>query len=273
MKITKYHGCGNDFIITDASLIEEKDVVDFVRQVCDRHTGIGADGCILVKQDPLEMIFYNGDGSRAPMCGNGIRCFAKYCYDEGIQQEEDYDVITLAGIKHVSRISVDPFLVRIGMGSWEDDPQKIHVDAQEPIKQYPLPVGDSVVSVSSCFMSTIHTVVFVEDAFGKDYTELGKQICEHPFYHEQTNVNFVEVVDAHTLKMVTYERGVGMTLACGTGACAAVRFAIEEKGCDKSCKVLLKRGELHIDINEQHEVSMFGPACRILKGEYAYVSS
>ncbi len=270
--VTKYHGCGNDFIITDWERVMNCDIEDFVVKVCDRHTGIGADGCILVKQHPLEMVFYNGDGSRAPMCGNGIRCFAKYCYDERIETAEEYDVETLAGRKHVTRVSLDPFQVRIDMGNWDDDPKSIQVEGQsEPIMDYKLTVGDTSVSVYSFFMSTVHTVVFVSNAFAFDYSDIGKKICHHPLYKEQTNVNFVEIADVNTLRMVTYERGVGMTLACGTGACAAARIAYEKKGCASKLRVLLKRGELHIEIDDQQHVHMFGPAERILKGEFAYV--
>ena len=141
--ITKYHGCGNDFIITDWELLKDRSIEDFVLRVCDRHTGIGADGCILVKQKPLEMVFYNADSSRAPMCGNGIRCFAKYCYDEGIETAEEYDVETLAGSKHVTRVSLKPFQVRIDMGTWDDDPKSIQVDTlKEPVMGYELCIGD-----------------------------------------------------------------------------------------------------------------------------------
>ena len=270
--VTKYHGCGNDFIITDWELLKHKNIEDFVKHVCDRHTGIGADGCILVKQKPLEMVFYNADGSRAPMCGNGIRCFAKYCYDEGIETAEEYDVETLAGSKHVTRVSLKPFQVRIDMGTWDDDPKSIQVDTlKEPVMGYELCIGDKSIPVYSFFMSTVHTVVFVSDAFAFDYNDIGHAICHHPLYREQTNVNFVQIVDAHTLQMVTYERGVGMTLACGTGACAAARIAHEKKGCAANLKIILKRGELHIDIDDQQHVHMFGPAERILKGEVAYV--
>ena len=151
--VTKYHGCGNDFIITDWELLKHKNIEDFVKHVCDRHTGIGADGCILVKQKPLEMVFYNADGSRAPMCGNGIRCFAKYCYDEGIETAEEYDVETLAGSKHVTRVSLKPFQVRIDMGTWDDDPKSIQVDTlKEPVMGYELCIGDKAYrfTASSC---------------------------------------------------------------------------------------------------------------------------
>ena len=128
---------------------------------------------------------------------------------------------------------------------------------------YELPVGDKSVTVYSFFMSTVHTIVFVSDAFAFDYNEIGHAICHHPLYREQTNVNFVQIVDAHTLQMVTYERGAG--------ACAAARIAHEKKGCAANLKIILKRGELHIDIDDQQHVHMFGPAERILKGEVAYV--
>lgn len=172
----------------------------------------------------------------------------------------------------MTRVSLDPFQVRIDMGTWDDEPKSIQVDAlKEPVMGYELPVGDKSVTVYSFFMSTVHTVVFVSDAFAFDYNEIGHAICHHTLYREQTNVNFVQIVDAHTLQMVTYERGVGMTLACGTGACAAARIAHEKKGCAANLKIILKRGELHIDIDDQQHVHMFGPAERILKGEVAYV--
>ncbi|MFQ7538664.1 MAG: diaminopimelate epimerase [Clostridium sp.] len=160
--VTKYHGCGNDFIITDWERVMNCDIEDFVVKVCDRHTGIGADGCILVKQHPLEMVFYNGDGSRAPMCGNGIRCFAKYCYDERIETAGEYDVETLAGRKHVTRVSLDPFQVRIDMGTWDDDPKSIQVDAlKEPVMGYELPLGDKARTIQLLYVHRAYCCVCI----------------------------------------------------------------------------------------------------------------
>lgn len=273
MLVSKYHGCGNDFIITRYENVKDLDIKDFVISVCDRHTGIGADGCILVKQDPLEMVFYNCDGSRAPMCGNGIRCFAKYCLDEHIEIRSQYSVNTLAGVKLVKRIRTEPFLVEIDMGKPDYRLEMIHVrKGVENMMKVPMKVKGTTVELYSFFMSTVHTVVFVEDAFAKENEEIGRIICHDPLFEEQTNVNFVEIVDNHTIRMQTYERGVGMTLACGTGACASALMAHKEKGCDSHIAVILRRGELRIEVDEEENVKMSGPASRTLKGEYQYVS-
>ena len=114
--VAKYHGCGNDFVLVRASRVQDRDPAALARTLCERHTGIGADGLIIVKEDPLEMIFYNQDGSRAPMCGNGIRCFAAYCRDQGIEQRAHYAVQTLAGIQQVHVRTETPFQVRSRWG-------------------------------------------------------------------------------------------------------------------------------------------------------------
>lgn len=272
MLISKYHGCGNDFVIALYQDIMQMDIKDFVVNVCNRHTGIGADGCILVKTDPLEMMFYNCDGTQAPMCGNGIRCFAKYCIDEHIVSQTAFDVKTLAGIKHVLCESLEPFQATVAMGKPDYRLSKIHVEhGMEPLFHYPLRIQGKTYSIFSYFMCTIHTIVFVKHAFTTTHDALGKAICHHPMFKEKTNVNFVEIVDSQTLRMQTYERGVGMTLACGSGACAAALLAYKEKKCRNDITVLLSTGKLRIRIKEDEQVYMSGPAVRTLKGEYFYV--
>ncbi len=177
------------------------------RHACDRHTGIGADGFIAVAEDPLEMIYYNQDGSRAPMCGNGIRCFAAFCQDEGIMSQDAYDVQTLAGMQKVKVLQEEPFQVRIDMGMPSDALEQIGIES--PIWGMPLRLFDGrTITLYSLFMGTIHTVVFV-DEFAADLAEIGRQVCMHPLYAHQTNVNFVQVVDEHTMRVRTYERGCG----------------------------------------------------------------
>lgn len=271
MRISKYHGCGNDFILALYKDVLHMDIEDFVINVCDRHTGIGADGCILVKTSPLEMIFYNCDGSRAPMCGNGIRCFAKYCIDEGIVDTDFFHVDTLAGRKQIQCIAKDPFFAKVAMGKPDYHPYRIHVNSIEPIFRYPLFIQGTTYYIYSLFMSTIHTVLFVDDIFANEYEELGNVICHHPMFKEKTNVNFVQIVDRKTLRIQTYERGVGMTLACGTGACASALTAYKENHCDDDVHVILAKGTLRIEIDKQENVYMSGPAVRTLKGEYVYV--
>lgn len=270
ISFSKYHGCGNDFIILKEQNASGYSYPELARAICHRTLGIGADGLIIVKEAPLEMIFYNSDGSRAPMCGNGIRCFAKYCYDEGITKDADYEVVTLAGIMGVHVAGLDPFLVEINMGKPDFDPVKsaIRTDLDRFLKQ-DLDVNGQRVQVSSCFMGTVHTVLWLEDyADTADLEALGREISHHPVYAEQTNVNMVQVIDKNTLKLTTYERGAGMTYACGTGACASVVIGALEGRCEKEANVLLPYGTLHIKQIENDEVFMTGPAVKIGQGSY-----
>lgn len=166
LPVTKYHGCGNDFII-----LREEDAVGYdlntlIPAVCDRHTGLGADGLILVRVRPLTMLFYNCDGSRAPMCGNGIRCFAKFCLDEGIIDAKQFDVETLAGIKTVTITSRDPFFAQVAMGQADFSPEAVGVSQSGPVLDFPVSVEGKTVLVDSFFMSTVHTVWFVENPGG-----------------------------------------------------------------------------------------------------------
>ena len=269
--VSKYHGCGNDFIMTRYDLVKDLDLEDFIVKVCDRHTGIGADGAIFIKENPLTMMYYNQDGSRAPMCGNGIRCFAKFCLDEDICNKESFDVETLAGTKTITRLQKEPFLVRVAMGQADYDPHKIGVKENVSMMKYPLRLADdTTVQIYSFFMSTVHTVLFVDHAFSPENEALGKEICHHPMFTEQTNVNFVEIVDHTHIRVQTYERGCGMTLACGTGVCASALMAYKEFGCDSHLSVELVKGTLSIDIDQNDAVYMSGPAQRIMKGEFQY---
>ena len=134
---SKYHGCGNDFIIVSEKEVVDSNYSELATKICNRNTGVGADGFIVVGENPLEMIFYNADGSRAPMCGNGIRCFAKYCFDKGIRNESEYKVLTLAGEMGVKVISENPFVVEIDMGKPDFTPIKcgIKTDKEDFLKQ------------------------------------------------------------------------------------------------------------------------------------------
>lgn len=278
---SKYHGCGNNFIIVRESELERSLAIgeeskiaaysSFAQQVCEPNTGIGADGLIVVREEPkLEMVFFNRDGSRAPMCGNGIRCFAAFCYREGICEERVYPVQTLAGEMVVNITQTEPFMVKINMGMPVFDPAAIKVDFDgDNFLHQNISLKDgSLCRVDSLFMGTIHTVVFVDD-FDNEYIEkLGEEICSHPIFGEKTNVNFVKAVDKKTLSIMTYERGVGMTLACGTGACASVVVAEREGLCGRKTTVNLPLGHLEIEIADDGNVYMEGPAAIICNGAF-----
>ncbi len=283
LRFSKYHGCGNNFIMIRESelaangIIEgkdsalwEKEYPGLAQKVCDINTGVGADGLIIVREEPeLEMVFYNMDGSRAPMCGNGIRCFAYFCLNEGIKSEKSYVVKTLAGDMVVNVTCEEPFMAQIDMGKPIFDPASIAVksDGKDFLAQE-LTISDgSKWTVNSLFMGTVHTVVFVDDYDSFDIEYVGKELCEHPTYTEKTNVNFVKVIDENTVRMKTYERGVGMTLACGTGACAAAVVANMQGLCKSPIEVILQLGSLNIELKDDGSVFMEGPSVKIAEGE------
>lgn len=279
LKFSKYHGCGNNFVmVREQQLIEylggitepeTKEYPAFAQKVCDINTGIGADGLIIVREEPaLEMVFYNMDGSRAPMCGNGIRCFARFCLEEGIREEASYTVKTLAGDMVVEVTSREPFMARIDMGTPIFEPAAIAVDSKRSdFLGQQLEISDgSRWTVNSLFMGTVHTVVFVDDYDSFDIEYVGRELCEHPAYTEKTNVNFVRVIDESTVEMKTYERGVGMTLACGTGACATAVVCALQGLCKSSIEVILQLGSLNIELKDDGHVFMEGPSVKIAEG-------
>ncbi len=263
----KYHGCGNNFVIVRESEVLGADYRRLAQAMCCMATGIGADGLIIVKEDPaLEMVFYNMDGSRAPMCGNGIRCFAAYCYDNGIQRERLYPVETLAGTMVVERLAENPFTLEIDMGKPSFRSKDFGVmDGSETFIDRQLETTEGAFTVSSCFMGTVHTVTWV-DEFPSE--AIAAQLSNHPVFSEKTNVNFVKRIDSATLEIKTYERGVGFTFACGTGACASQVFGVREGKTDSRVTVRLPYGQLVITQLPDGGIKMAGPAVRVAEGTY-----
>lgn len=260
IKYSKYHGCGNNFIIVDYDDIKGKDISRLAKHACDVYTGIGADGFIAVKKDPLEMIFYNCDGSRAEMCGNGIRCLGQYCLDQKIENNDLFDVVTLGGLMHLKKVN-DGFLVNMGKPKFDKDLLKIESDVD--LKH----IHVAGVEVSSVFMGTIHTVVFVDNIDNKIVEKLGNSICNDKLYKEKTNVNFVEIDDRDNMIVKTYERGVGITKACGTGCCASFVIARLFNKINEQVKIHLELGTLMISENQNGEILMCGPAVKIADGQ------
>ncbi len=261
----KYHGLGNDFIIVEHEEVNTLDLKKLAKTLCNRHTGIGADGLIVLKQRPLEMLFYNSDGSTARMCGNGIRCLTHYLYTSGFDGSE-FTVKTGAGDIRVEITKDEPFLAKVNMGQPDFTPAKVPVitDLPEFINQT-VTAGGQNFTVSSLFMGTNHTVVFVDDIAKIDVEKIGVEIANNPIYPDQTNVNFVQVINNETLVVRTYERGVGLTLACGTGCCAAAVMANKQALTADTVKVELALGALDINITPDG-VFMQGPAVRVYDG-------
>lgn len=267
MFFEKYHGLGNDFIITNYTEVSNLNCSLLAKEVCNRNTGIGADGFIIIKESPkLEMIYYNADGSLASMCGNGIRCFANYVYNN-IHKDLSYEVLTGAGVLTVTVNSANPFVTSINMGIPIFDGHMIPIEEKyETFIDMPLAINNETYFVTALFMATTHAVVFVNNLDEVDVKSLGEFISNNQLFPNKTNVNFVEVIDRKTIKMMTYERGCGITLACGSGACSAAVVAKKLDLCDSIICVLLPLGQL--DVSVLDNVVLSGVSEKVFKGEY-----
>lgn len=246
MKFEKYHGLGNDFLITeDLSIVGNSELI---KSVCNRYTGIGSDGLIIVKKDPLEMIFYNQDGTRGEMCGNGIRCFSYYCYNHNLVDSNNFECHTLDGVKHLEIKSDSPFIVKVKMGEMIDKIESINIEFNG--KQY---------LVYSLNFGVPHAVIYTTEEITE---ELGKYISNHPYFVNKTNVNFVNIIDENNIKIITYERGVGFTKACGTGSCSSVVVSKKLGLVKNEVFVHQTLGKLLITI-EDNNIYMEGPSKKV----------
>lgn len=274
MKFTKMQGCGNDYVYVNLMEEEVKDCGAMARKVSDRHFGVGADGLIAIDQSDIadfKMQMYNADGSAGQMCGNGIRCVAKYVYDHGMT---DKTVLTIesGGAVKTLHLTVENGLVktvRVCMGSPELRPAKIPMAVEgETFIAQPVEVCGRQWSLTGVSMGNPHGVTFVDDVDWLDLDEIGPCFENHPLFPERVNTEFVQVLDEHTLKMRVWERGSGETLACGTGACACLVASVLCGKCEPKAKVILLGGELEIEWNrEENLVYMTGPAVTVFTGE------
>lgn len=262
----KYHGLGNDFLILDKKEVKHQDIYRLTKKLCDRHFGIGADGILL--SDGLSMEIYNADGSYAQMCGNGIRCYVKYCYDEGICRDISYDLTCGKQKIPIQILSLDPFMVNVNMGIPLYDADAIGVRKDLYRLPYPFLMKDgTVLKGYSFFMTNTHTVIFVDRLQEDNIMDWGEQICHHPLFQDGTNVDFVQIINTSTLAVRTYERGVGLSLSCGSGACAAFAASHRFKNTSSMMNILFLKGELGVFLEEEH-IHMVGSASRIAKGVY-----
>ena len=276
MKFTKMHGIGNDYVYVNCFEETVKDPAAVARYVSDRHFGIGSDGLILIKPSDIadcEMDMYNLDGSQGAMCGNGIRCVAKYVYDYGIVKKENISVSTKSGIKYLDLTVRDGkvALVRVNMGSPVLTASQIPVvSSTEEMINAPLKVNGETYYITAVSMGNPHAIVYMTDVDHLDIGEIGPYFENHMAFPDRVNTEFVEVLDDHTLKMRVWERGSGETLACGTGACAVAVASILNGHVDgeKPVTVKLLGGELEIFWDRQENlVYMTGPAATVFDGE------
>lgn len=275
MKFTKWHGTGNDFVIVNGFEETISDYSAKAVEVCDRHYGIGADGLIMVLPSTIadvQMRIFNSDGSEPEMCGNGIRCFARYVYESGLINKTELCVETLAGIIRPNLLLENGRVVAVCVDMGEPRLKRGEIpvagNPTENVINEPLTIGESTYRITCVSMGNPHCVIFTEDVESLDLAASGKPIEVHPLFPRKTNVEFVQVIDRRNLRMRVWERGAGVTLACGTGTCATVVAAVLNDLTDRKVKVRLDGGELFVEWREDNHVAMTGPAMEVFRGEY-----
>lgn len=273
MKFTKMHGLGNDYVYVNC--FEEK--IDnppaVARFVSDRHFGIGSDGLIMInpsKTADFEMEMYNADGSRGEMCGNGIRCVAKYVYDYGLTDKTQISVETLGGIKYLDLTVEDGkvSLVKVDMGKPELEADLIPIISErEQVIDEPIEVDGKEYHMTGVSMGNPHAVIYGDDVKGLDLEKIGPKFENHERFPKRINTEFVHCIDRQTVEMRVWERGSGETLACGTGACAVAVSSILNNLTDTQVTVKLLGGDLQIEWDrEKDRVFMTGPATVVFDG-------
>ena len=273
MKFTKMHGLGNDYVYVNC--FEEK--IDnppaVARFVSDRHFGIGSDGLIMInpsKTADFEMEMYNADGSRGEMCGNGIRCVAKYVYDYGLTDKTQISVETLGGIKYLELTVEDGkvSLVKVDMGKPELEADLIPIISErEQVIDEPIEVDGKEYHMTGVSMGNPHAVIYVDDVKGLDLEKIGPKFENHERFPKRINTEFVHCIDRQTVEIRVWERGSGETLACGTGACAVAVSSILNNLTDTQVTVKLLGGDLQIEWDrEKDRVFMTGPATVVFDG-------
>lgn len=276
MKFAKMQGCGNDYVYINGfeEHIETEKKPDLVRRLSERHFGIGSDGVIFINPSDIadfEMEMYNADGSRSEMCGNGIRCVAKYVFDKKMTKQREFTIESFGKIKYITIIEENQKakLIKVGMGSPELRTEMIPaVYDSETIIAKPIEVDGKVWEGTCVSMGNPHVVLFVDDVATMDLESIGPKFENHKMFPNRTNTEFVKVLDENTVEMRVWERGTGETLACGTGCCAtAVACILNEKTGNK---VLVKvlGGEILVEWDrEKNEIYMTGPGEFVFEGE------
>lgn len=274
MNFTKMHGIGNDYVYVNCLIEEVSDPAAVARYVSDRHFGIGSDGLILIKPSQnadFEMDMYNADGSQSGMCGNGIRCVAKYVYDYGLTNKTQISIDTKSGIKYLD-LTIEnnkAVQIRVNMGAAELEAKKVPVVSEhDQVIDEPIEVDGKQYRMTAISMGNPHAVVYIEDVQGLEIEKIGPQFENHPCFPERVNTEFVRVIDDRTVEMRVWERGSGETLACGTGACAVAVASILNGYTKEEVTVKLLGGDLQIQWDREHnQVYMTGPATVVFDGK------
>lgn len=275
MEFSKYQAIGNDFIIINGIENKKLNRSDFVKKICDRHFGVGADGFIICNYSEnadVKMDFYNADGSKVAMCGNGIRCFSKFIYENNIVKKNKLLVETEAGIKEIF-LEVENDRVKsvtVDMGKCEFSSKRIPCNIEkEFVLSHEIVINDKKIELSAVLVGVPHVVIFLDEIENMDFEILGQAIENHSLFPEKINVNFVKILNNGVLRIKTWERGVGKTLGCGTGCCAVASVAKRlGKIKNNDVQVISEGGELTVILDENYNITLKGDAKKICSGEY-----
>ena len=280
LTFTKMHGLGNDFVVVNclSNTLPEERLPEWSTRLNDRRFGIGGDGLILIlpsRSADFRMRMFNPDGTEAEMCGNGIRCFARWVHDAGLTNGRQVTVETAAGVKQLRlHVRDGGFVsVRVDMGEPVLKPALIPVraDGDGPVVAQSINVDGKKLEITAVSMGNPHAVLFVPDVSAAPVSRLGPLIENHRLFPSRTNVQFVQVTGRQEIKVRTWERGAGETLACGTGACAAVVACVLNRLTARHVTVHLPGGDLSVEWLGDNRVVMTGPAVVVFHGEVTLV--
>jgi diaminopimelate epimerase len=274
MRFIKMHGIGNDYVYIDCFQRTVREPEKLAIRMSDRHFGVGGDGLILIMpsdQADARMRMFNADGSEAQMCGNGIRCLAKYVYDSGISRKSKLTVETLAGVLQLELLAANGTVqkVKVNMGMPRLRRQDIPMLGEgEQVLGETLAAGDREFTVTCVSMGNPHCVIYVDEVAQFPVTQYGPLLEHHPQFPQRTNVEWIEWLNRKEIRQRTWERGSGETLACGTGACAAAVASVLNRKTDRRVTVHLLGGDLEIEWADDNHVYMTGPAVEVFRGDW-----
>ncbi len=280
MNFSKWHGLGNDFILMEAeerkNFIAEEKLADFARRICNRNFGVGGDGLVLLSpgaREALSMRILNSDGSEAEMCGNALRCAAKYAYERGLVKERVFKVETKTGVK-VPELLLEGeqvAAVRVDMGEPVLDREAIPVlgAAGTKVIEEEIKVNGEFLKFTAVSMGNPHCLIFVPDVSEVPVQKLGPRLEHHHLFPRRINVEFIEIKSPEEIIVRVWERGAGETLACGTGACASVVGGVLTGRVGSCVRVNLPGGRLLVEWAKNNHVYLTGPAAEVFRGTLA----
>lgn len=267
IKFSKYHGCGNDFIIVENF---KEDAQKLAKDICNRNTGVGADGFINLDTTNIKMNFYNQDGSIGTMCGNGLRCLSAYLLEKKLIKTSSFEVLTDAGKMKVEVKDFQKPLFKVNLGKASFDTTKLQIETNNQVfLNEELSYQGNTYICYAVFIGVKHLVIYVDNVTTIT-EEIGHYLSNHPLFKDAINVDFVSIINPNELRLKTYERGVGFTKACGTGAAASFVITNMFKQGSDTIKVVMDIDSLVLTKSENEEIIMQGTALKICDGRYMW---